>query len=270
MGVERPLSRLRGLAFAADPGAVAHARPQPQAGRYAEARYRALVRSEWRPRVLRIALRITAAGVAIAAAYWILFPRQGLFFATLMAGMLIGAFAVLPELAPWWIKKWREGAEAERETERLIGPLAAEGWHAVHDVDIGHGNLDHVLVGPGGVYLLETKSRPGKVRFERGRLVTRRADEPVEESRDEWTADRARARAAALRHALDYVGVRWVNAVIVVHGELEPGAVEGESVTVVRSDRLADWLRAQPVRLPPYRVKEIAAAVADLGPEDFD
>jgi len=33
----------------------------------------------------------------------------------------------------------------------------------IHDVCFGRGNIDHVVVGPGGIFTVETKSRGGKI-----------------------------------------------------------------------------------------------------------
>ena len=46
--------------------------------------------------------------------------------------------------------------------------LAGSGWRVIHDVTLGHGNVDHILIGPAGVFTVETKSHPGPVRV--GRL----------------------------------------------------------------------------------------------------
>jgi hypothetical protein len=37
----------------------------------------------------------------------------------------------------------------------------------IHDVSLGHGNVDHILVGPPGVFTIETKSHPGPIRVAR-------------------------------------------------------------------------------------------------------
>ncbi len=44
---------------------------------------------------------------------------------------------------------------------------AGEGWHVIHDASLGHGNVDHILIGPAGVFTVETKSHPGPVRVAR-------------------------------------------------------------------------------------------------------
>lgn len=58
---------------------------------------------------------------------------------------------------------WSQGAEGEEVVGRILEGLAAEGWHVIHDVSFGRGNIDHVVVGPGGIFTVETKSHRGKI-----------------------------------------------------------------------------------------------------------
>ncbi|MGN6201270.1 MAG: nuclease-related domain-containing protein [Solirubrobacterales bacterium] len=58
---------------------------------------------------------------------------------------------------------WAQGAEGEEVVGGILETLAADGWHVIHDVSFGRGNIDHIVVGPGGIYSIETKSRAGKV-----------------------------------------------------------------------------------------------------------
>ncbi len=51
---------------------------------------------------------------------------------------------------------WVWGAEGERDTAAVVDELG-EGWECVHDLPRERGNWDHVLVGPPGVLLLDTK-----------------------------------------------------------------------------------------------------------------
>jgi hypothetical protein len=68
----------------------------------------------------------------------------------------------------------------------LLDELADGEWRVMHDVTLGHGNVDHILVGPAGVFTVETKSHPGPVYVRRvhGRTLSqaqaqRRAIEEV-------------------------------------------------------------------------------------------
>lgn len=61
------------------------------------------------------------------------------------------------------------GAEAEERVSDILDQLPEE-YHVVHDVVIGRGNIDHVVVGPTGIFTIETKSHRGKLTEEQGQL----------------------------------------------------------------------------------------------------
>lgn len=60
-------------------------------------------------------------------------------------------------------ENWAQGAEGEEAVGKILEELRAEGWCVIHDVAFGRGNIDHIVVGPGGIFTIETKSRAGKV-----------------------------------------------------------------------------------------------------------
>jgi hypothetical protein len=60
-------------------------------------------------------------------------------------------------------RAWRVGADGEETVGARLEKLIAHGWHVLHAVPVGTkgSDIDHVLVGPGGVYTLNTKTHPG-------------------------------------------------------------------------------------------------------------
>lgn len=56
-------------------------------------------------------------------------------------------------------QRYALGAEGERSVADMLHDLGRFGYVALHDIDTGMGNIDHVLVGPGGVFAIETKTR---------------------------------------------------------------------------------------------------------------
>lgn len=54
---------------------------------------------------------------------------------------------------------WRVGAEGERRTGNALDPLPS-GFHVLHDLRMpgSRANIDHVVVGPTGVFTIETKN----------------------------------------------------------------------------------------------------------------
>jgi len=58
---------------------------------------------------------------------------------------------------------WAQGAEGEELVGEILEGLTADGWQVIHDVAFGKGNIDHIVVGPGGLFTVETKSRRGRI-----------------------------------------------------------------------------------------------------------
>jgi hypothetical protein len=86
------------------------------------------------------------------------------FFVTELV-VLAGLF-VIERIAVPRVERWDRGASGEEEIGRLLEGLE-DGWLALHDVDTGHGNIDHVVIGPGGLFTIETKSHRGRISVDR-------------------------------------------------------------------------------------------------------
>ena len=129
--------------------------------------------------------------------------------------------------------RWRWGAEGEQMTGAELVKLGAD-WHVEHDIELGHGNWDHVLVGPSGVFLLDSKALNSPARVERDALRSGRL---------RYGGGAARWNAATMHHALvEQLGHSpWVQAVVVVWGEFNEELTE-KKVVYVRGDRLLPWL----------------------------
>jgi hypothetical protein len=177
-----------------------------------------------------------------------------------------GAFALWLALAdspPWYIEKWRWGAEAERWTARELGALRRSGWRLLHDIPATRGNRDHIALGPGGAYLLDTKRFVGSVTIAGDAIHVERTHDADDQM--EWTAvaKRVRGLAAELKRDLDAGGVhvRWVRAVVVIWSEFPQQLVEGDRIMFVHGKRLAQWLtQQQAVRaFDPERAEQVLA-----------
>lgn len=61
-------------------------------------------------------------------------------------------------------RTWIAGGEAEVEVGRELFRLAEHGYYVFHDVGLPRvGNVDHVALGPQGIFAVETKSHRGTV-----------------------------------------------------------------------------------------------------------
>jgi hypothetical protein len=161
----------------------------------------------------------------------------------------------------------RIGLRGEQATAEAIAEAADVGFRTFHDIPAGEDwNIDHVAVGPKGVYLLETKSlkRNGangdqaehEVKFDGHTLAF-----PFGPDRD--TVIQARRNAKWLS---DYL-VRKVGHVIPVDTIVVlPGwSVDGRNgpIKVMNCNYLTKYLRGQNDKLPPDHVSRIAEALEE-------
>jgi hypothetical protein len=116
----------------------------------------------------RLALRylvwtaaLVVAGAVALAAFGLRSPE---FFGTLL--VLLAALTAIERFGARDVERWDRGATGEEDVGRLLQGLG-DGWFALHDLDTGRGNIDHVVVGPGGVFTIETKSHRGRIRVDR-------------------------------------------------------------------------------------------------------
>lgn len=184
---------------------------------------------------------------------------------TWVSGALAGALGAtlfgFRQSPPVSIASWAEGALGEEETAKQLRALEKEGWVVLHDLVNGSRNFDHVVLGPTGVYCLNSKWSGYRLeRTDDGRFVGRhRYDDDIYISIDSILR-RARGEAAALREQIEArCGTRlWVQPVIVWWGEVANGGRTVDGVGVVQGKNLADRLRAQTGRPVPQFERVVA------------
>lgn len=122
-----------------------------------------------RARVQRLRMRTLVTLGVLAVATTLLGRTFGLHdwrFLVSEIALLAAIFVVSRFVLPL-VERHDRGATGEEEVGKLLSQLTASGWRIIHDISFGHGNVDHILIGPGGIFTIETKSHPGPVRVGR-------------------------------------------------------------------------------------------------------
>jgi hypothetical protein len=163
------------------------------------------LRSQLRQRVAVFAATIAAAAVlAMMGVWWWpeIFLALGLLF---VLQRLAGEGRVLdPE-------RLRRGIRGEEAVANALAGLPSSYW-VLHGVSTGHGDVDHIVIGPTGVFALETKAWEGKFYRSRGQLYCN--GKPAEH-----VLRQARGAAGQVRQLLLAAGIdEWVEAVVVAAG----------------------------------------------------
>jgi len=220
------------------------------------------------------------------AAEWTLYQRTlPLRTAAVALTSLVAALAadqVAPALAGWaglvaaglvgWrlrfrvsqdARNWQRGARGERRTARQLNRLAQHGWVVFHDLAVpnSRANADHLLIGPAGVFLADSKNWRGQLAFA--------ADGTLWHGSYPLTATLATIgfEAQAIAGALAVPGLA-LEPLLVVHGSTIPwGEQYLGGVAVIAAGRLVATLLALPMLLTDQQVTQLAGrAMARLHP----
>lgn len=138
-------------------------------------------------------------------------------------------------------ERWARGAAGERKVGATLEGLGPD-WHVLHDIYLGRGNIDHIVVGPGGTFTVETKSH-------RGRIAVDRIDEKM------------MSQAYAEKKLLEEITGLKVEALLVFSEAYVVGSVPAHrrGVTVIPERMLAGYFERRRPKITSAEAADIAA-----------
>jgi hypothetical protein len=142
---------------------------------------------------------------------------------------------------------WERGSLGERAAGEVLTSLP-EGWSALHDVrwpGRPRANIDHVVIGPGGVFVIDTKNWTGRITVSNG--VLRQNGR----SREQTVASAAEAGLAVASLAGPHLA--HVHPVLCFVDQPQLGGWSRD-VMVCSTGNLLDMLQTRPVVLTPDAV----------------
>ena len=195
-------------------------------------RRRAAELAAWTPSLTwRVPLVAAAGLVAGALAAQAGLPQAGL--ASLTVAALVGwRLRFRPSNQA---RAWQRGAAGERHTARLLDRLGRDGYVSFHDLAMpdSPANLDHLVLGPSGVFVIDSKQWTGQVHQSSDELIWH----------NHYRLDRT---LATLRWQADTLGRLLGVAVaplVCVHGaHIQHGGLRAQGVAIVPATLLRSAL----------------------------
>jgi hypothetical protein len=212
-------------------------------------RRRALELAAWiRSLAWRVPLVVAAGAVAQVLAAQGGLPRAGL------AGVAVAA------LVGWRLRfrpseqarSWQRGAHGERHTARLLRRLARDGFVIFHDLAMPGAdvNVDHLVIGPTGVFVIDSKQWTGQVYQSADGLAWHN------HYRLDRTLDTVGWETETVSRLL---GTRATALLCVHRAQVQGGALHAQGVAIMSANRLRDALGQDRV-LSDADVELVAAA----------
>jgi hypothetical protein len=150
-------------------------------------------------------------------------------------------------------RAYRVGADGEEEVAWRMRKLG-DGWHVLHSVPVGEqdSDIDHVVIGPPGVFTLNTKNHSRKKVWvaEKAFMVSGQKTNYLRNSRHEA------ARASKLLTTACGFDVQVEPIIVVIAAELTIKAQPAD-VHVVARKRIGKWLERRPAILSTAAVEAI-------------
>lgn len=147
------------------------------------------------------------------------------------------------------------GAAGERDVGRMLSRLPS-GFHVFNSIRFPSGDVDHVVVGPTGVFSIETKNYSGTIGVRDGRLI--RNGELL--TRDPIRQSRLEARYISSLTASPTERPQVVPVVVFARARVRVhDAIAG--VTVVSLESLLDVILSRPAQLSQTAVDELARLI---------
>lgn len=161
-------------------------------------------------------------------------------------------------------RRLKLGRDGERAVGQVLERLLANGYHIFHDVPGDGWNIDHVIVGPGGIFTVETKtlSKP-----EKGRAAIQYGGDTLLKGGVDLGSclDQAKAQATSLRRLVgESLGRTYpIQPTIVFPGWfIEASSGAQNEVWVLEPKALLKWVRGSRKALDPEQVREVRRAIS--------
>jgi hypothetical protein len=154
-------------------------------------------------------------------------------------------------------RAWRIGADGEERVAAQLAKLARKDprWQSLHAIPVGEdgSDIDHLVVGPGGVFSLNAKHHPG------GRVWVGGNTLMINGQRQPYIRNSRHEAARATRLLTDACGFPvFVTGLVVPVGANDITIKTAPAdVHVVNRMRLVRWLRERPVVLPDTQTEAI-------------
>lgn len=159
--------------------------------------------------------------------------------------------------------RFDRGDQGEAYVRELLAPLEVEGWRLLHRRQwpgSRSADIDHLLIGPGGVVVLDTKNWRGHVRLASGRLF--RGQDDASDALDGLLA-----QISAIEDVMSESGLAPLEVVgsLVLVGHPVTPTVIGRAHVVGDGDLLR-WLRVRGRRLHPDAIAQLCARAEERVP----
>ena len=154
------------------------------------------------------------------------------------------------------VRDWFRGVPGEQEVQAVLAELESRDYQLLRDVKVRSGSITRVVIGPPGVFAIETKSWWPMYVSLRHRLINGswEKERHTQEFRRATTELRERLRAVAIEDRVE-------NVLVLTRVALPSGPVRLHNLTMIDTPTLLPFIETRSERLSPNQVRLAADAI---------
>lgn len=165
--------------------------------------------------------------------------------------------------------RWRKGAEGERIVSNFLNKLPV-GYFVFNDVMLpdGRGNIDHVVIGPNGIFVIETKNFSGNYVVNGDEWLYKSHYKTQEVFKS--PGKQAKSNSMALRDYLARNGLNmdnvWINSIVAFNGNLKINK-KPKYYDILRPSKVSSFILSRNKKLNDNILKKAAYLIDDCALE---
>jgi hypothetical protein len=158
-------------------------------------------------------------------------------------------FLIVPAIAAYYYLRkyhlYNGGRQGEKRVNRLLGSSLSDDYYLINDLYLqgSRGDIDHILLAPNGVFVLETKNWRGKITCNGDKWHRAgKGDLPSSPSRQvKWNASRIK-RIIDNSPTLRALGI-WVEGIVVLTNKHTTLNLNSPTVPILKLDHLLKYIK---------------------------
>lgn len=204
------------------------------------------LRDQTRLNLAKVVLSVLVFGIILfGIMYWSAFNLQ------IDAISLVGlVFLIAPAIAAYYYLRkyhlYRGGRQGEKRVTRLLGSSLNDDYYLINDLYLqgSRGDIDHILLAPNGIFVLETKNWRGKITCN-GDKWHRAGKGEISSSPSrqvKWNASQIK-RIISNSPTLRTLGI-WVEGIVVLTNKHTALNLNSPTVPILKIDQLLKYIKS--------------------------
>jgi len=146
---------------------------------------------------------------------------------------------------------YRRGYEGEKCVSKILSSALGDEYSLINDVTLGdrYGNIDHIVLGPNGVFVIETKNYAGKIACDGDKWSSQHNGKVNRLTHYDLgsPSKQAKRNATRVKRVIEHLAVFkskniWVNGVLVFANKNVQLQISNPTVPILRSNQLPKFI----------------------------